>query len=315
MTPFRTILVAADFSERSREAFRVACALADETKTRVFVLHVSERVPVAEQPVAFGELGMPVALPRSGFAHEEAIGERLRAVYTPNRPIDVSFRVGQGEPAEEILRAAAEVGADLIVMGTHGRGGLRRLLAGSVAEAVLRRAACPVLALHAPNDQPATARPIEVILHPTDFSEQGESAMGVARALARDCGARLVLLHVAASEILLEGMVVSATESAINRKALDEIRDRLDGPDLKFPVQAIVKEGDAIAGILRAADEERADLIVMGTHGRTGLERLLMGSVAEGVLRRASCPVLIVKRPPRKAAAPEPAGRRAVTVL
>jgi nucleotide-binding universal stress UspA family protein len=90
-------------------------------------------------------------------------------------------------------------------------------------------------------------------------------------------------------------MVVVPRDPAVYRQALDEMRGRHDGPDLKLPVESVVREGDAAAEILRAAEELRCDLIVMGTHGRTGLGRLLMGSVAEAVLRRAPCAVLAIR--------------------
>jgi nucleotide-binding universal stress UspA family protein len=292
MPSFRTILVAADFSGRSQEAFRVACALAEETKTRVFVLHAVEKIPVAEQPVAFGEMGVPFPLPADGSARHAAILDRLREAYTPNRPIDVEVRVRDGTAHEEILRTAGEVGADLIVLGTQGRTGLRRLLAGSVAEAVLRRATCPVLALHAPEDHPPTVGPIRVILHATDFSGHSRTSLRIARALARDHGARLLLLHVEATE----GVVLAPPlDPRSYLEPLIEMQAKTEGPDLKHPVEVRCERGDPATEILRVAEECRSDLIVLGSHGRTALGRLLMGSVAEAVLRRATCPTLIIK--------------------
>src|SRR5262249_52110125 len=93
MTPFRTILCAADFSERSKEAFRVACSLADERKTRLHVVHVVETMPVVEQPVVFDESGTQ-AVPGSGDQpHHEALKDRLRECYAPRLPIDVDYQV------------------------------------------------------------------------------------------------------------------------------------------------------------------------------------------------------------------------------
>ncbi len=146
--------------------------------------------------------------------------------------------------------------------------------------------------------------PIRTILYPTDFSERAEAALPLARCLARDQGARLIVLHVAPLiEVLHLEAPVTSMEPQVYREALDERRWRLEGPDLKSPVETRLRQGDAVAEILRAAEELGCDLIVMGTHGRTGLHRALMGSVAEAVLRGARCPVLTVKAPVAAAAA------------
>ena len=144
MILFRNILAAADFSEQSRSAFRVACALAEENKTRLFVLHV------AEQPLAHGVLGMLIPHPAGDSPYHQALTQQLHQDYAPQRPIDVEYRVCDAAVADEILRAAEELRCDLIVMGTHGRSGLGRVLMGSVAEAVLRGSRCPVLMVKGP---------------------------------------------------------------------------------------------------------------------------------------------------------------------
>jgi nucleotide-binding universal stress UspA family protein len=111
---------------------------------------------------------------------------------------------------------------------------------------------------------------------------------------------------VASGEITAEGMIIVPTDPAVYRQAVDEMRGRLDGPDLKYPVEPAVREGDPAAEIVRAAEELPCSLTVIGTHGRTGLGRLLMGSVAEAVLRRAPCPVLTIRAAlPRRLPSPE----------
>ena len=147
MCAFQKILVAADFSEGSCESFRVACALAREGETRVVVLYVAEPMYVAAEPAYFGEQTAQFSIVERDPAYYGALRDRLREAYAPDHPLVVDYGTRVGAAAEEILRAAGELEADLIVLGTHGRTGLRRLLAGSVAEAVLRRAPCPVLAL------------------------------------------------------------------------------------------------------------------------------------------------------------------------
>jgi len=135
------------------------------------------------------------------------------------------------------------------------------------------------------------------ILHPTDFSDRSAHALRLACSLARDYGARLVVLHVAEPPPPPYEQGVMLPVSA----DLDEERadlERLAVPDDDvIRVERRFEKGDPAAVTLRVADELHADLIVMGTHGRTGLSRLLMGSVAEKVVRRATCPVLTVKTP------------------
>jgi len=150
MSLFHTILFAADFSGRSRAAFEIACSLADG-KTRLIVLHV------VEPPILYGELGVAFPLVGAEPTHHRALKEQLRSLYVPNQPIEVEYLACDGFAAEAILSMAEESQSDLIVMGTHGRTGMDRLLMGSVAEAVLRRARCPVLTLRCPAHQETPA--------------------------------------------------------------------------------------------------------------------------------------------------------------
>jgi nucleotide-binding universal stress UspA family protein len=137
---------------------------------------------------------------------------------------------------------------------------------------------------------------VQTILHPTDFSEQSAAAFGLACALARDYNARLILLHVAAPPLVAygEGVFPLGIED-VRDEAIQKLA-RLE-PGAGFRTERRVEEGDAVGGILHVAAETHADLIVLGTHGRTGLARLLMGSVAEQVVRKAPCPVMTVKTP------------------
>ena len=233
-------------------------------------------------------------------------------LYIPDHPMQLEYIATQGDAAEEILRKTKEVGSDLIVMGTHGRTGLRRMLAGSVAVAVLRGAPCPVLALRSV-EQPRKSNEIRVILHPTDFSVDSDAALRAARWLAREHGARLIVLHVAVIEGLLVGTPAAEVDSQIHRKALEDVCKRVEGPDFKHRVESMLRLGYAAEGILQTAEEVGCDLIVMGTNGRTGLSRLLMGSVAEHVLAKATCPVLVVKAT-QQAAAPRSERRAAETM-
>jgi universal stress protein A len=152
--------------------------------------------------------------------------------------------------------------------------------------------------------------PLRLVLHPTDFSPHSEAAARLAFALARDYGARVLVLHV------LEPVVVGGAQGiaipdpgayeAEMRARLEEVRP---SGTTKVLVEHRLLLGSVAEEILRVAKESQCGVIVLGTHGRTGLGRLLMGSVAEQVVRKAPCPVLTVKAPPR-AAAPADAGQR-----
>jgi nucleotide-binding universal stress UspA family protein len=138
---------------------------------------------------------------------------------------------------------------------------------------------------------------IRRILHPTDFSEHCYPAFELACALARDYDAEVVVLHVAQLPLLtpVDGVLVPTPldEAEHARKQLEQVRPA----DSRVKVVHRLVEGDPAGEILQAAGDLSVDLIVMGSHGRGGLARLLMGSVAEAVLRKARCPVLTVRKP------------------
>jgi nucleotide-binding universal stress UspA family protein len=140
---------------------------------------------------------------------------------------------------------------------------------------------------------------IRAILHATDFSANSEIAFRIACSLARDYGARLVVLHVDVPPIVPVGEGIGLPQPIIPRdlKPLREQLHQLKPPDPKVRVEHLLVEGDPVTEILRVVSESKCDVIVMGTHGRTGLSRLLMGSVAEQIVRKAPCPVVTVKMP------------------
>lgn len=139
--------------------------------------------------------------------------------------------------------------------------------------------------------------PVRTILHPTDFSRQSECAFRLACALARDHGATLIVLHVIRPPVAIcaEGAVL--TEPATWREEVGARVAAIKPPTPEISIGHRLVEGDPVAEIVRVAQQIGAELVVMGTHGWTGLSRVLMGSVAEGVVRLAPCPVLTVKAP------------------
>jgi nucleotide-binding universal stress UspA family protein len=159
MLPIRTIVHPTDFSESSQAAFRLACSVARDYGAPLLVVHVV-RPPAT---VAY-EAGSMLFDPES---YRDEMREKLDRVRPRHPGVRVGHRLAEGDPAAEILALAREAGCDLIVMGTHGRTGLGRLLLGSVAEQVVRKAACPVLTVKAPPPQAEPAR------HDTEALEAG----------------------------------------------------------------------------------------------------------------------------------------------
>jgi len=140
MYPIHTIVMATDFSDESKAAFSLACGLARDYGARLLTCHI------VSYPVSYGEL---VAIPASEDLYAQA-KRQIDQMHVPNENVRVERLVESGDPAQEILALAARESADAIVMGTHGRTGLRRLLMGSVAERVLRNATCPVITVSNP---------------------------------------------------------------------------------------------------------------------------------------------------------------------
>lgn len=301
MGPSRTVLCPVDFSEASEHTLRLACSLARNRHAGLLVLHVAPP-PVV---VLSGPSGDAAAVEQVSPEEYDRLRAELRRLQPPFPDVPVEHRLEKGDPATEILRVAEETGCDLIVMGTHGRTGLDRLLTGSVAEKVLRAAPRPVVAV---KTTPAPARlPGRTVLHPTDFSERSEAAFRLACEVVTD-GGRLVVLHVAST-----ARGAPAAGPGDNCEGLRNDLHGLQAPDPETHLEHRLEEGDAAAEIVRVAREIDAGLIVMGTHGRTGLARLLVGSVTEEVLRKAPCPVMTVKQPladpqPSPGEGPEGAG-------
>ena len=202
--------------------------------------------------------------------------------------------------APEILRFAADHEVDLIVMGGHGRRGLRRFVLGSVAEEVVRLARCPVMTVR--EQDPPRPPGVRRIVAPIDFSEHGEAAFKAALWIARSHDAELDLLHVVEAPVYRQyheprrkpGGSTSLVDRA--RESLERFILEIEEPDVPVRIRAV--EGIAAPSIAAYAVRADADLIVIATHGLTGLEHFLLGSVTEKVVRTAGCPVLTLKGVP-----------------
>lgn len=280
MTP-RKILCPIDFSAGSRHALRVATRLANESGAPLVLAHAWFIPPIAiagEFPLPADSIQGMVDDAQRGLT--DAIAEAKKAGVE-----NVTSQLVSGPPAEKITELATR--GDLIVMGTHGRTGVPRFLLGSVAERVVRLAPCSVLVAR----EHGEPQPYRHILVPLDFSESSRRALDEAGDLASRTGATVTLLHVL--ELPAAGLVPEAEHRATT--LLDEWGELVE-QKTRTRVTRLVKTGAPAQQILAsAADDPSIDLIVLGSHGRTGITRMLIGSVAEKVVRHAQRPVLIAR--------------------
>jgi len=279
-TPFERVLIPMDGSAESDAARDAVGALLQARRPQVFLLGVAEP-----------------GSPDSGLRdHLESEAVKLR-----RKGVDAYAIHRQGEAAAEILGFSRERGVDLIVMATHGRSGWNRLSLGSVTEAVLRHADAPLLTCR-PGSKGGIGGRIVVAL---DGSERAEAILPEAVELARTSGTSLDIVGVVFPMVTTAGVGDFPAILQVEDPApyLERICGRLrsGGADAR-PVRL---EGRAAFELLSYAEKTGAALLCMTTHGRSGAARVLMGSIAEEVVRHASCPVLVRRR----AEAARPAGR------
>jgi nucleotide-binding universal stress UspA family protein len=296
MTAIKRILCPVDFSDFSRHALDSAVAIARHQQATVTALYVIPPVQTAYPSIGVAAYVPYVYTVDDLKEFQKSLERFVGAVDYPVIAVTVEALV-----VDEILKRAAELPADLIVMGTHGRSGFDRLVLGSVAERVLVKAICPVLTIprRSPDVTPANDRLFRNILCPIDFSPSSRAALDYAEGLVRD-GAQLQVLHV--TEQLPAWQLVPAVATGapddplvVMRRARERVHTVVS-EDLwrTGSVDELVSEGDAGDAILKAAADRHVDLIVMGAHaGRAGL--LGFGSTTHDVLRGAACPVLSVR--------------------
>jgi nucleotide-binding universal stress UspA family protein len=281
-----------DFSPGSTQALRTAVRLAREREAELVVLH-AWFLPMSTFATDYIYPDALVAH-LTEDAHQGLEAARLQAIEL-GAPRVTSY-LTQGTPWQQIVDATAtDPACDLIVIGSHGRTGLRRLLLGSVAEMVVRHAPCPVLTVRGE----AEPRPFAHLLCPVDFSPGSREAIELAAELARPDRAAVTLLHVIEAPVTwgeVRPFDVYDDLSREARKTLEGWTQEL-GAKLGTPVHHKVRVGRAGVQLLAEIDEDpTVDLVVMGSHGRTGIARLAMGSVAEKTVRHARCPVAVTHR-------------------
>ena len=289
------ILCPIDLSDISRHVVDHASALARWYGARLVLLHI-----VVDGPV----MGIPPP-PIEDVQRDELVAVMRKAAANVPASVGTEFVVRQAAEAHvAILAEAAEQKPDLLVLGTHGRAGFKRLLLGSVAERVIRRSTCPTLVVppRAADIPAATPVRFRQIVCAVDFSEWAVVAATLGIHLARQTAAHLTLLHaIQRPPELLEDATdpdfnVDRIRAAAEADALRRLRDLLPhASDIPGAITTRVEEGEAYRAILRTASDVHADLIVMGVRGRNATDLTIFGSTANHVVREAACPVLIVR--------------------
>jgi nucleotide-binding universal stress UspA family protein len=290
---FQKILCPIDFSAGSQKAMQVAVRLANEADAELVLAHAWYLPPniydayvfpphVVEQITGDAERGLEAAL-------------RDAVTFGAKR---VSAKLLNGLPWAKIVDLlASDPAFDLAVLGTHGRTGLAQVMLGSMAEKVIRHAPCSVLAVRSD----AEPRPFQHVLCPVDFSVDSDHALELVASLIQPGGTGITLLHVVEIPIAYFGdrPVTDVVHDLGDRSAqlLARAAAQLQA-SVSVPVTTRSRDGRFPgAQLLEAIEEDPTiDLVVMGSHGRTGLQRLLLGSVAEKVVRHARCPVLVARR-------------------
>jgi nucleotide-binding universal stress UspA family protein len=296
---FQRILCPTDFSPFSSQALRHAVALSRVFGSRLKIIHVIPRLfPGGESLYASAPwLTAPEVRQR--------VDAEMRVFLDPLRVARVNheIEIREGEPWREVVAVADDMQADLVVLGTHGRGGLDRLFLGSVAEKLVRRLPCPVFSVsHEEGRTWAAPGLITRIVCATDFSPMANGAFHLATGLAEKFRAELTLLHVVESlpdafdPTFAPTITVGPLREDLEAAALARLRLMVaEAGPTRTRTETRVAFGRAYREILHCAATERADVVVVGAQGHGVFEHLFSGSNAQHVIRGATCPVLTVR--------------------
>ncbi len=289
------ILHPTDFSDLANEALAYALGLARRTDAALHVVHIVEGrddYDASTHLTAEGEEALLIQMREQSTKHLGKLSPE------DQESLEVVYALAEGKhAAPAIVEHAIRRQADLIVLGTHGRRGLRHLLLGSVAEEVIRLAHCPVLVVH--RREKALSVPVRHIVAPVDFSAHAGIALTHAKHLAELYGARLTLIYVAEEHMVpffsdtgiptFTVMKIDPDIVAKAAEALEQLDAQTPGPDVETAY--VVRRGQPPTEVIEFAREEQADFIVLGTRGLTGVQHGMIGSVTERIVRTAPCPV------------------------
>jgi len=300
-----TVLVLTDFSEESLKAIAYARALLNYFPGTVHLVYVHD-VDFAYAVPALMTSSPLISTEEVERCYRKDLEKLAKRFQLPGSTPERHVRTGRAY--REACAVASEIGAELIVIATHGRTGLRRLLLGSTAERVVRHAPCPVLVVREREREfldigkgtgGGTAF-ITKILVPLDFSDSSREGLLYAISFAKRFGASLILLHAIQVQpfIPAEGHAVHERMPApgvVERAARLRARKFLKQVDFAgVPYEMEIQSGAPAHEICRFAENANVELIITSTHGQTGLAHALIGSVAEHVVRYAHCPVLVI---------------------
>ncbi len=298
-SPFKrkNILVPVDFSDCSRRALDYAIPFARQFRAGIALLHVIH-VNYYATSNDYMTFDYSELLDETRRAGEKQLNDLARSV---RKKYPVETVIQTGHPGSLIVDTARKLGIGLIITSTHGRTGFKRAFLGSTAEHVVRYAPCPVLTVPGRKAPPFQ---LKKILVPIDFSKVSKEALAYAAFLAGQFGAEIILLHVTEKAPidyllgpgLMNHLVVPMMKQAeANLARVAGNLSKVHGTRLS----AVVRQGRPFEEIYRAARTLGADLIVLTTHGYTGLKHVVLGSTAERVVRHADCPVLVVRNQAR----------------
>lgn len=314
---FHRILFATDFSPHAKIAAKLARQLAKGEGKQVWALTVidpeAEPLTLADEPPGISPDAWEAEIEREETAVHQAEARQLAqtASELESAGAAVSQLLREGDPAKEIVAAAGEVNADLIIIGSHSRRNVWDVLMGSTAERVAKTAPCPVLIVSHRPPQPCDNQ--KRILFATDFSHHAQVAEKLALTLAKEDGRRLWALTVIepGEELPMPpGYTVTLPDQQIEelRRELREVVEqkvngRLDSwlaeaQNMGIEVTKLVRHGRAAEQIVAAAKEINANCIVIGSHSRRHLWEALLGNTAAKVAKTAPCPVLVVSHLP-----------------
>jgi len=284
-----SILVPVDFSTHSRAAAERACQLAQVSDAEIRLLHAMYLLPVTV------EYSVSETVWADLRASESAELAKMEDEFE-DRGVPVSTRFEERDPADAIRAAAREPGVEMIVMGSHGRRGLDRLLLGSVAERTVQGAPVPVLIVR--ESEADAAEKIESILFATDFSEDAEQAERVVAKWAKRLGAEVEIFHAIRETAVLFAPYAVAGSSDWEGELKESAMLRIESVRSRFEQAGVSAKSKVVYGlaseeIIKRAEVTGADLIVMGARGYSALQRFVLGSVPQRVLRHAPCSVLV----------------------
>ncbi len=287
----RNILFATDFSATSEAALPFALALAKHYGAAIFVTHVLPAEPRYELPIE--------PEPDATNARKQEARERFDALLSSGVLNEVVHEpiLRNGEFWETMQDVIANRAVDLIVTGTHGRQGLRKLILGSVAEIIFRHAACPVLTVGPYASTQLVADGIRRVLYATDFSTASLAALPYAYSLAQAEGAQLIVLHVV--QVVppsIDAVIMPDVGPDYSEDATKRLQEMLAAyPPLPVEPEIVVLNGSVAEAVVHAAAERKTAMIVMGVRHKGALATHFPWSIADAIVCRAHCPVLTVR--------------------